>query len=209
MRFDSIEQALGIWAMLSSGKCQPQEQIIHEISSSPTDRMCIILRGLSGSGKSTFAQALADPRVSYDTVTCSADAYFMVGGIYNWHAERLADAHLECNNAFETALADERMHIVIDNTNLLPEHYETYVKRSHEAGYQVVVVEFVPRNECEYFKISKRSKITRSPYSMAGQMMKYVPEYRNKILWLVRVRVEGLRGCNVSEGCEMCDASSF
>jgi AAA domain len=51
---------------------------------------CVILRGLPGSGKSTFAKRLAD---EYDFVHLEADDHFYVNGEYRFDPMRVADAH--------------------------------------------------------------------------------------------------------------------
>lgn len=51
---------------------------------------CVILRGLPGSGKSTFAKWLA---VEYGFVHLEADDHFYVGGEYRFDPARVADAH--------------------------------------------------------------------------------------------------------------------
>jgi AAA domain len=51
---------------------------------------CAILRGLPGSGKSTFANRLVD---EFDFVRLEADDHFFVGGEYRFDPTRVADAH--------------------------------------------------------------------------------------------------------------------
>jgi predicted kinase len=51
---------------------------------------CVILRGLPGSGKSTFAKRLGD---EFDFVQLEADDHFYVNGEYKFDPARVADAH--------------------------------------------------------------------------------------------------------------------
>ncbi len=51
---------------------------------------CVILRGLPGSGKSTFAKRLA---VEHGFIHLEADAHFYVNGEYRFDPARVADAH--------------------------------------------------------------------------------------------------------------------
>ena len=61
-----------------------------------------IVRGLPGSGKSTFAEAL----VGSDFLVCEADKYFIVDGEYKFDATKLRQAHEWCKNRVETYMKD-------------------------------------------------------------------------------------------------------
>ena len=61
-----------------------------------------IVRGLPGSGKSTFAEAL----VGSDFLVCEADKYFMVDGEYKFDGSKLKDAHEWSRNRVETYMKD-------------------------------------------------------------------------------------------------------
>ena len=91
-----------------------------------------ILRGVSGSGKSTYARTIdSRPYVGeqmyqheYDAllrahkppVICSADDHFMVDGEYKFDPAQLGEAHRACFVKADEALAEGR-NVVIDNTN--------------------------------------------------------------------------------------------
>lgn len=86
----------------------------------------VILQGISGSGKSTYAKQLSRREPN---AVCSADDYFMKrDGSYDWKPELLGKAHASCfakylmhftRVAFDT--------IVVDNTNLNPVDVSPYV----------------------------------------------------------------------------------
>ncbi len=53
------------------------------------EKVLYIVRGIPGSGKSTFAKQL----VGADFLVCEADKYFMVDGEYKFDATKLKQAH--------------------------------------------------------------------------------------------------------------------
>ena len=52
-----------------------------------------IVRGLPGSGKSTFAKSIAKPYQVFE-----ADQYFMKNGKYKFDPTKLKEAHNDCKN---------------------------------------------------------------------------------------------------------------
>ena len=95
-----------------------------------------LLRGMSGSGKSTFIEKYLKPRFDHLEVL-SADRFFAdESGAYNFDAEYLSEAHNACYKSYKEALEAQferfqnetkyrdmrRSAIVVDNTNL--EMYE-------------------------------------------------------------------------------------
>lgn len=100
-----------------------------------------ILRGHSGSGKSTWARSLAarDPNV----VICSADDFFVgEDGQYVFDGDKIGEAHSACRNkAFDAVEA--RLPVVIDNTNYHPNQFAYYSRLAFYRGYQAVVVNFL------------------------------------------------------------------
>lgn len=70
----------------------------------------IIVRGLPGSGKSTFAKA-AFPELEH----VEADQYFMKDGEYNWDKSKLHSAHSYCYNKV-LGLLHEGKGVVVSNT---------------------------------------------------------------------------------------------
>lgn len=75
---------------------------------------CVILRGLPGSGKSTFAKRLAE---AFDFVHLEADDHFYIGGNYRFDPARVADAHaLVARDAVAHLQAGRR--VVVANTHV-------------------------------------------------------------------------------------------
>ena len=73
-----------------------------------------ILRGIPGSGKSTWIKQ--ENRATDDEV-CSADFYHTINGVYKFDPKRTGEAHNLCLSKFLQLLQTKRDHIYVDNTN--------------------------------------------------------------------------------------------
>jgi uridine kinase len=105
-------------------------------------KIAIVIKGVSGSGKSTFARTLASMNSSH--VICEADSYFVdKDGNYNFDASKLGAAHHYCKTKFEAALAANTQLVICANTNTQQRDYKFYLDKAKEYGYttHVVVVE--------------------------------------------------------------------
>lgn len=94
---------------------------------------CFILRGVSGSGKSTFASTLAS---NMDAVVCTADDFFYENGHYKFDADKLADAHEQCQQKFLDALK-EKKNVIVANTNTWEKEFSFYINEARRAKYRV------------------------------------------------------------------------
>ena len=101
-----------------------------------------IVRGLPGSGKSTFAEAL----VGADFLVCEADKYFMVDGEYKFDATKLKQAHEYCRNLVETYMKDSLVNdqfyreIAVSNTFTQEWEMQAYFDLAEKYGYMVFTV---------------------------------------------------------------------
>lgn len=96
-----------------------------------------ILRGISGSGKSTFAKE------NYPSaVVCSADDYFMVDGEYKFDFTKLSQAHGTCFKKAAEAL-EFGQDVVVDNTNTQVWEMSPYVllAQSYNAEIEIVLLD--------------------------------------------------------------------
>lgn len=102
------------------------------------NKVTVIVKGTSGSGKSTFAQYIKNLYAGEDAVICCADNYFYEKyGYYNWNAAELGDAHEYCRNKFLNALKDECKLIVVANTCTREKEFSFYSDSANDHGYVV------------------------------------------------------------------------
>ena len=96
----------------------------------------IILRGLPGCGKSTFAKLLGGK-------VFTADDYRMVDGKYVWTEENDKTAHTECMKECERYLKYELSPAIVANTNCTEEEMQPYYKMAKKYKYKVfsIIVE--------------------------------------------------------------------
>ncbi len=99
-------------------------------------KVCIVLRSVSGSGKSTFAEYVKGLNFNKDIRVCCADDFLMKDGKYDFNPRLLGVAHKECQAKFQKAL-EEGQDVIIANTNTTRSERDFYVSRAKEAGYMV------------------------------------------------------------------------
>jgi uridine kinase len=94
----------------------------------------IILRGVSGSGKSTAAKLFGG-----NVEICCADDFFTSeDGEYNFTPSRLSDAHEYCRDKFMKALSNEEIDtIVVANTNSREQEFSFYDEKAKEVGADI------------------------------------------------------------------------
>lgn len=94
----------------------------------------IILRGIPGSGKSTFV-AKEYP----NAIVCSADDFFLKR---TYHFSLLNQAHDECRKKFKKALIEKKPLIAVDNTNIKIWELIPYVNMAINHDYNILIYEF-------------------------------------------------------------------
>lgn len=103
-----------------------------------------IVRGIPGSGKSTFALRL----VEHDFLVCEADKFFVdkETGEYNFDFSKIKDAHKFCQETVETYMKDSLVNdqfyreIAVSNTFTQEWEMEPYIKLAEKYGYMVFTV---------------------------------------------------------------------
>jgi uridine kinase len=116
---------------------------LYENINSNQDKTVIIVRGVSGAGKTTFTNTIAEPKV-----VCTADDYFEQDGQYNFNPTKLGEAHKQSMNKFTQALLNPAVkNIVIANTNTKPSDYKYYVDKANEVGAKVIYVVLEKRHD--------------------------------------------------------------
>jgi predicted kinase len=89
----------------------------------------ILLRGLPGSGKSTFAKMICNQHVE-------ADMYFMVNGTYEFDPSALGRAHEWCRAKTEEWMK-KGYNVVVSNTFTQEWEMDTYYWLAEQYGYRV------------------------------------------------------------------------
>lgn len=110
----------------------------------------ILMRGVSGGGKSTKAAQLAS---SFEgAVIFSTDDFFMVDGVYNFNIDKLAENHAKNVTRTEIAMEIPLPVIIIDNTNLQFWQMKPYVELAQKHVYDVQFEEV----HCDFETIMQR-----------------------------------------------------
>lgn len=101
-----------------------------------------ILRGISGSGKSTFATSIPNAAI------CSADDYFTAGNVYAFDAKKLPEAHAQCLRRFLWLVQNAEIDhtIVVDNTNTTVEEIAPYyaLAEAYWRDVEVITIDTPP-----------------------------------------------------------------
>jgi predicted kinase len=109
------------------------------------NKVLTLVRGLPGSGKSTFANLITN-----EFSVCEADKFFYdKEGNYNFDATKLRIAHQWCRNQVEIRMKDNEVNpqfypeIVVSNTFTQEWEMEQYYKLAEKYGYKVfsIIVE--------------------------------------------------------------------
>jgi len=99
-----------------------------------------LVRGLPGSGKSTFATHIWN-----EYSVCEADKFFYdKEGNYNFEPSKIKDAHAWCKNEVETRMKDHQLNpqyypeIAVSNTFTQEWEMKDYYELAEKYGYKVV-----------------------------------------------------------------------
>ncbi|XP_047531234.1 uncharacterized protein LOC125066945 [Vanessa atalanta] len=110
-------------------------------------RVLIIMRGLSGSGKTYLAKKLIDAiypvqsERNYSTHIFSTDNYFMQNNLYVFDKSRLSEFHERNERMARNSMVKGVSPVIIDNTNVELWEMKPYVYEGIKNGYIVEVVE--------------------------------------------------------------------
>jgi predicted kinase len=108
-------------------------------------KILTLVRGLPGSGKSTFANTITN-----EFSVCEADKFFYdKEGNYNFDSSKIKLAHVWCFNQVRIRMEDNKLNpqfypeIVVSNTFTQEWEMEKYYELAEEYGYKVfsIIVE--------------------------------------------------------------------
>ncbi len=107
----------------------------------------LINRAVPGSGKTTFSKRIYDAvrDAGLSIAVHSTDEFFMVGNRYEFELTKLGEYHKKNLANFRDSLKNGIDLVVVDNTNLKPWECEPYTLAAREAGYKIVLFNFLPR----------------------------------------------------------------
>lgn len=99
-------------------------------------KICVLMQGIPGSGKSFIADAIAQ---KINAKIHSTDNFFMENGKYKFDPNKLNEFH---KKNLENTVSDmeKGLNVVVDNTNITNWQAEPYVKAAEFFGYMVQFV---------------------------------------------------------------------
>ena len=111
------------------------------------EKVVVLLRGVSGCGKSTVAKWLANlafevnvgdkANDSYDYVCCADDYYIEKYGSYKWNPQEISHAHAYCREKFMRNIMADNGLIVVANTNTKESDFKYYIDKAKQNGYAI------------------------------------------------------------------------
>ena len=96
-------------------------------------REIVLVRGIPGSGKSTFARLLGGQHIE-------SDMFFMKNGKYQFNPKKLKQAHRWCQHRVEDWMKTGQERIVVSNTFTQEWEMESYFKLAKTYGYKISTV---------------------------------------------------------------------
>ena len=100
------------------------------------DLKLILVRGISGSGKTTYAKKLVkdDPTLSH----YEADMYFYQNGEYKFNPAKLKDAHAWCKAQTEIDMICGKS-VIVSNTFTQKWEIQPYIELGKKYGAEVII----------------------------------------------------------------------
>lgn len=98
------------------------------------EKILYIVRGIPGSGKSTFAKQLTSN-------VFEADHYFIDNeGNYNFDPSKIKDAHKDCQDNVRYAMESSITKIAVSNTSTQEWELQPYFELAEKYGYTVFTI---------------------------------------------------------------------
>ena len=119
-------------------------------------RNLIIIRGVAGAGKTTFAELMANypehtpmfnHKIFNNYPVFAADDYFMKDGVYNWDPKNLGQAHEQCFKRTEKEMQLNTLRIFVANTFTTERELKPYFELAEKYNYKTFSIIVENRHE--------------------------------------------------------------
>lgn len=111
-------------------------ELLNKVLNENHNPKLILIRGISGSGKTTYAKKLMnnDPSLSH----YEADMFFYNNGNYNFDPSKLKDAHAWCKNKTEEDLRNGKS-VIVSNTFTQKWEIEPYIQIGKKYKADIII----------------------------------------------------------------------
>ena len=101
-----------------------------------------LIRGLPGSGKSTFAETLKESLYVLDYYEADDYFYYMRNGIevYKFDADELYQAHKYCQDVAARCMSNGDANVIVSNTFTTEKELKPYLELAERYGYTVTTL---------------------------------------------------------------------
>ena len=133
--------------------------------------MLILIRGIPGSGKSTFAKTLRD-RTFTNAVHLEADMFFTEhDGSYHWDALKVQESHKWCQTT-AYILLNQGVNVIVSNTFTKVWEMQPYINHARMIGIEYTV----------YRMINEYGNIHNVPEGVVQRMKDRFENYPGEIM---------------------------
>uniref|UniRef100_K3WWE0 tRNA ligase phosphodiesterase domain-containing protein n=1 Tax=Globisporangium ultimum (strain ATCC 200006 / CBS 805.95 / DAOM BR144) TaxID=431595 RepID=K3WWE0_GLOUD len=135
------------------------DELLHENAATKRPSV-VILRGIPGSGKSTFGREIATI-AKHRNASCaifSADLFFIGARGYEFDVKKISHAHSDCKKRFQNALFESSTNIlVVDNTHTQYWEYGEYAELALQHGCRLQILEMACPDLSTCIQMAKRN----------------------------------------------------
>jgi adenylate kinase family enzyme len=147
--------------------------------------MIFLIRGLPGSGKSTYAQKLLN--IHPDAVHVEADMFFIRDEEYEFEPSKLKEAHDWCFVSFNKALLQSQK-VIVSNTFTTYDELKRYFDTAYLMKVPIVVVEMLTQYESAHGVPEQTMQRMKSRWVPVEKIVeKTLEDYHNLNLSFVRI----------------------